>query len=318
MVFFGHSIYYSSIAPNVVSAAPWWLTGFLSGSGVAIFFTLSGYLIVNIAKISTPKDFIRHRLIRIFPGYWLAIFIYFCIQKFNFSLFSWESFLLIPFFNNYNTYNIPAWSLFYEIQFYLYVFILLMIAKFIKKDLRFLIYLTSFVWFILIIYFCLVVVPNLNSQIPGIYIIFSSINLIFIGGIFSDKLNVKFLINRNYINLIIGSLLYFLSLYIEPISNRLLPNVILSFGGIFLLNFFYNFKTSSNSLLENFSDKSYGVYLIHLIILDEFFLILQKYGFNTTYQFVWFIILALLAFIPSFYFGVIENKFHKNLKSFMR
>jgi exopolysaccharide production protein ExoZ len=43
--------------------------------GVMLFFAISGYLMAQLAPGSTSLRFMAHRLIRIYPPYWLAVFV---------------------------------------------------------------------------------------------------------------------------------------------------------------------------------------------------------------------------------------------------
>lgn len=316
MVFVSHAFYYSSLAPNIINSVPWWVTGFLGGSGVAIFFAISGYLIINIANRVTPSTFIFDRFLRIFPGFWLAILLYLYTENFDISLINWQSFFLIPIFNNFNSYNIPAWTLFYEIQFYLFVYLLLLINCVLKINFSNFIYFISLIWLNLILLYCLTFGSDLNSQTPGFYIFFSSMNLGFIGGIFSEKFNILYFRKNNYINLLIACVLHFLSLYIEPSSNRIYPNIILALAGIFTLIFFINSKFKFP--FPHFADKSYGIYLVHIIFLDIIIVLLSLSELRNNSQLIWLILLLLTAFVPSYYFGFLENKLHQMLKRFVR
>jgi peptidoglycan/LPS O-acetylase OafA/YrhL len=43
--------------------------------GVMLFFAISGYLMAQLAPGATSLRFMAHRLIRIYPPYWLAVFV---------------------------------------------------------------------------------------------------------------------------------------------------------------------------------------------------------------------------------------------------
>jgi exopolysaccharide production protein ExoZ len=43
--------------------------------GVMLFFAISGYLMAQIAPGATSLRFMAHRLIRIYPPYWLAVLV---------------------------------------------------------------------------------------------------------------------------------------------------------------------------------------------------------------------------------------------------
>ena len=43
--------------------------------GVMLFFAISGYLMAQLAPGATSLRFMAHRLIRIYPPYWLAVLV---------------------------------------------------------------------------------------------------------------------------------------------------------------------------------------------------------------------------------------------------
>ncbi len=108
-------------------------------SGVDLFFVISGFIMITITqkagKENNPVDFLIHRFARIYPNYWFYFFITFAIflvqpslvnasQGNHFDFF--RSLFLIP------AVTLPlvliAWSLIYELYFYL-VFALLIAIK---------------------------------------------------------------------------------------------------------------------------------------------------------------------------------------------
>lgn len=49
--------------------------------GVMLFFAISGYLMAQLAPGSTSLRFMAHRLIRIYPPYWLAVFVVVVVSR---------------------------------------------------------------------------------------------------------------------------------------------------------------------------------------------------------------------------------------------
>ena len=102
----------------------------LGQSGVDLFFVISGFIMVTIVskegRENKSVDFLIHRFSRVYPNYWFSFFITFAVflvqpsivnasQGGRFSFF--RSFFLIP------SATLPlvliAWSLIYEIYFYI-------------------------------------------------------------------------------------------------------------------------------------------------------------------------------------------------------
>ncbi len=126
--------------PDVASLD--WALMFLSEShhGVDLFFLLSGFLIARILNknrqhFSYPS-FLRHRLLRIYPAFFLSILVaaYVYISYLKLFAFKWSEFLMnlvflwgcpdlnlgsFHFVLHMEPYNFVTWSLFYEMMFYL-------------------------------------------------------------------------------------------------------------------------------------------------------------------------------------------------------
>ena len=53
----------------------------LGGFGVCLFFVISGYLMASLANKTSASRFIVHRIIRIYPIYWLVLIVFFLINR---------------------------------------------------------------------------------------------------------------------------------------------------------------------------------------------------------------------------------------------
>jgi len=105
--------------------------------GVDLFFVISGVVIstVTVGKFSNPRSagtFLKHRLFRIFPIYWIYCAIFLSGYLYNPLWFNnstghrvdiVDSFLLIP--TNGGMLIMQGWTLSYEMYFYLMFFLLL-------------------------------------------------------------------------------------------------------------------------------------------------------------------------------------------------
>ena len=111
------------------------------GSGVDIFFVLSGFIITyshvrQIGNPSTTLIFLKRRFIRIFPIYWIIITV-FLVLNLTLSTFYkthfdtgignlLKTYLLLP---NHTMFNGVSWSLTNELFFYLLFTLALLIPK---------------------------------------------------------------------------------------------------------------------------------------------------------------------------------------------
>lgn len=108
--------------------------------GVDIFFVISGFIMYAIARNEAPREFLVRRIIRVVPLYWLATLTLLLMhQKAAILSMSHElvdhivkSLFFIPHYNLSHPniiwpYLIPAWTLTYEMFFYILFFIGLLI-----------------------------------------------------------------------------------------------------------------------------------------------------------------------------------------------
>lgn len=108
--------------------------------GVQAFFIVSGFVIfMTLQKTTRTFDFISHRFIRLFPTYWISVFITFAAVSI-FSLPGRET-TVLEFFANlsmvHTQFGINGvdgvyWTLLYELKFY-FLMLLLFIFKFLNK-----------------------------------------------------------------------------------------------------------------------------------------------------------------------------------------
>ena len=111
---------------------PPWINANALSSGVDIFFVISGFVMMMTAQQLTPQEFVRKRLIRIVPLYWLLTLTLFAVGIMAPSVFQYtrvdggalvKSLLFIPFHNaghngELTPLLIPGWTLNLEMFFY--------------------------------------------------------------------------------------------------------------------------------------------------------------------------------------------------------
>ncbi len=309
--------------------------------GVAIFFVVSGYVITlsaesNLASGKSPLAFLRNRLRRIYPVYWVSILVvvampyleaalsmlksgHFASPQTFFQKYTsadWVHLLLLTkvfqaqswdLYTQFRDVNAVYWSLAIEVQFYLVVFFALCLRRYFRVFIALL-----SVVALALMYFRI----NLNY---GLFIHYWPVFSVGIGLAYMHRAEVKFRPERLWPAVVFPAL-YLLSLFfvysLLPAHYNSLPLVVAIGTAGFL--WFYDrlegllqkLKRSHNLLLQLsvrfmllLGATSYSIYLLHLSVyrLPEMVLrqVLQPGG-------LLFALLTLLATLalcyPLYYF----------------
>lgn len=259
------------------------------GSGVDIFFVLSGFIITwsnrqYLAKPANTGKFLRRRFVRIFPIYWLIITTLLILQ------------LALPTFYNtsYNTNSSPllqtylllpdhvmlngvSWSLTNELFFYLLFTLALIIPN--KKFSLFL--MTGYFLLLLVVAFA---IPQLTTGNPYKEMLFFPMNIEFFLGILIvlivDRvpfIRAKALLVAGIVLFVAGALLDNAGIRItgDAISGAL--NRVLLFGVpsflviLSVVKLELNRTVKMHGLFLQLGDASYSIYLFHLPVVAAFF-----------------------------------------------
>jgi peptidoglycan/LPS O-acetylase OafA/YrhL len=316
-------------------------------SGVTLFFVLSGFLITNIllnfreknqaagvSQFNSIKSFYIRRSLRIFPIYYLLIFLLFIV---NFSstreLFPWLASYTTNIYMTINTTYIGSfthfWSLAVEEQFYIFwVFVAVFVPQkhlkntivtFIVFSLLSLFYMMQFTRFWLS---DLLVINQMYSLGFGALIAYYFK--------YEPEFFEKISVSKMKGILIIGLLLYTLVfIYRKPDSLfemfRLFKNPAMSVIYFFavLIAVKDGFKGLIKKILESrvmifIGRISYGLYIYHLFINDLFLHVINKYTKIQTTPFGYFLIFLVLNFlIASLSWYLIEKPIN-GLKKYFR
>ena len=259
-------------------------------SGVQIFFILSGFIIaytgrnqINRGGLSAFKTYLKKRLIRIYPIYWVTITGFLLLMfLLHFSTGHQITFLnllgtyaLLP---NHEMINGVSWSLSHEMYFYLLFALLIWSKKFIYPIVGIL------VLSIVGLFFS----SELSQTHRYIDFLFSRYNLQFalgVGLVFIPW--QKMSINRTIalMGILLFSIIYFIFGHFgHPQFSSTQADLIygLITCGYILFSLFYESINpkgiSPNNFFVHLGDASYVLYLIHLPILRVFHRVLNSMG----------------------------------------
>jgi len=116
-----HASYY--VMQSRGDGTMWQLFARAGGFGVVLFFAISGFLMAELATNTPPLKFLAHRLIRIYPIYWLCVYVVVVLSHLGSAPIRPDllSLLLVP--GGTRAYVLGVeWTLPFELTFYLIVF----------------------------------------------------------------------------------------------------------------------------------------------------------------------------------------------------
>lgn len=292
------------VATHFFGSSLKWFSPYFGHMGVDIFFTLSGFLMVYSQNDSkNASKFLVGRVKRIYPLYIILslpmIFIAFGYENILYSI---GNAMLIPGFNDpqYSMANYPAWSLVYEMIFY----VIFTFALLFKRD-----RVSSCVITVSVI-FALVWIFNGKYDKQGWvnlgYILGDQLLLNFAVGcliaLVYKKININWGVNF-YIFLAFTLILLYMALH-EIQNVRIIKLGIPSFLIIILAAFSRPANDLFYRVLYLIGGASYSIYLSHLYLAELKPLALKWFGRND-FVFYWSSsILAIIAII----FGIFLYK----------
>lgn len=234
--------------------------------GVDIFFVISGFVMYLAARNELPGEFLRKRIIRVVPLYWLATFALLILNtRLNFSSISFDeathiikSLFFIPHYsfsrtNDIFPYLVPGWTLNYEMFFYLIFCIGLLLARTLLLTSIVIVLLSITGFFIesqnaLITFYT---APLLIEFLLGMWIAYAYVN--------------KLISNTLFIFLPIGFLGLFTIPFVPDGDVRLTIKIISS-AMIIIGAVAFGTRSNYSKLLNLLGDASYSIYLTHAVI----------------------------------------------------
>jgi exopolysaccharide production protein ExoZ len=262
------------------------------GSGVDIFFVLSGFIITYsnrsiLSKPSMPGWFLKRRFTRIFPIYWIVITVFLLLQlafaSFYTNPFDWSfknllsTFLLLP---GHVMVNGVSWSLTNELFFYLLFTLAIIIPS--KKTIAFI----GAVYFLLVL---LLSVTGYSTGNPYLSLVIFPMNIEFLLGVLIaltiDKLPKGWLYTLFVAGIFIFGIGAFyrnndLLLLNSNMSEGLDRVILFGFPSFLIIAALVKWELSNNVKVKNIflqlGDASYSIYLVHLPIVAAFYKIIAK------------------------------------------
>jgi peptidoglycan/LPS O-acetylase OafA/YrhL len=304
LVLVQHSYYFSGLALNI---DPMYFLKFELGTiGVYVFFIISGYIIYK--KIDSQfLDFIFKRITRIYPTYFLTMALSFLL----FWLFSRENLpvltndlsqLLLPTGNLNGSFQIPYWSLIYEVFFY-GIFSLSLLGS--TRNPRRTLLIICAIWTALILYslfFVKAEIPPANPTFRQIF--FSKQNLYFIAGILLSMSDEE----KPYYLLIYGLILSVIST--TPFGSGLRYDLNIMLLGTLAVVILEKLSKYIPALLVRIGDWSYGIYLLHLPIV---YILYKSLTGRIINQGQGFLIMFTIALGVSTLYGYLDNILYHNI-----
>lgn len=294
------------IRSKIYGSYSWWFSDIINSfvrSGVPIFFMISGYLCLNSSKDENIFIFVKKRISKIILPFIFYSWLYYSGLGIGEKVVISIKDFLERFFQNNIIYHL--WFVYMIILMYLVAPILKKAVKNCSKN--------EAIYFFIIIIMPTTIIPFINKSF-NIWIgfftpLFEGYLGYFLLGYILAKYDITSLTRRwIYAGGVIGIIIsvlgtYFLSsnLYIDDfynggyqINNYLVSSAIFVFAK-------YNFKEIKSNLIKNvilkMSALSYGVYLIHVMIIERI-LSITNFGFFSPVLYI--CVLSVLCFVISY------------------
>lgn len=272
--------------------------------GVDIFFVISGFIMfyTQNLKSNKPSKFLKDRIIRIVPIYWMLTTFYLLLYFFIPSIFrdfspDFQYILSSYFFLSGIIFQLHpilsyGWTLEYEAIYYLVFAIILFFPRRIQ--------------FILVAVFLIF-----------IYLLFSYLSVVifeFIFGMLVAYLYLKKGVNKkSKVILILGIFILFSSIFVKVTeSTRLFYYGASAFLIVYGL---LGVKETNSKLLVVLGSASYSIYLIHVFTLPLFYKISSKIFYFIDGDILLFIAILFTVSIGTLFYYFVEKPVTKKLKA---
>ncbi len=293
------------------------------GAGVDIFFVLSGFIITytsikNLTHSDNVMPFLRRRIVRVFPTYWIIITGFLLLQVFFSSFYKTHysfnirnilsTYFLLP---GHTMINGVSWTLTYELFFY-FLFTLAFILP-TKK----LIYLVFTFYTVVLI---LLPVFGYYASNPNYWVnlLTHPMNTEFFMGILA-ALIIPYIPSKMCIPFVAGGCILFLVggilgnrqfIVVNDIFNRV---ILFGIPAFFIIVGLVKFELHKSIEVHNIflllGEASYSLYLLHLPILVAFTRIIARSGITNSVEIhiLLFVAIVMICFVSILFYKWIEK-----------
>lgn len=286
----------------------------IGNAGVDLFFVISGFVMVVVThnqfqNSSAIKNFLYHRISRIYPIYWLFtlfllsihfVFPHAVSQLPDQQSYIWKSLFLIP--QNQLPLITLGWTLIHEMYFYLiFTLFLFFPEKYFIKLLG--------IWSLLIVIGNILLHHYPSFSSPAILLITHPLTFEFIAGCIIAKLYYAGVSAKSDIFFWLAIILLVISFeFFSHFGSGIIANIengvtrVLMFGiaSALLVYAVVGFESCGvlfPKVLRSIGDSSYSIYLSHIFILSTLGRIYSKMPWHNVFIHIAFIITAILVVI---------------------
>jgi peptidoglycan/LPS O-acetylase OafA/YrhL len=230
--------------------------------GVALFFAISGYLMSGLVRSDDPWRFLSHRILRIYPTYFLMVGLVLAMSRITGVPASFDllGFTLLPAGLRTFTLGGLEWTLVFEITYYTLLFLLALAG--LQRHIE----VMALVWAAVILgWLALAPGESQQSQLPIHLLLLASANFAFAGGLLVPSLIARGLLPRA--GALLGIPLILAYDWVGLGANRILAG----FAAVCLVGWAVQAKAQRPTILTRpllaLGDWSYALYLCHAPII---------------------------------------------------
>ncbi|KQT51950.1 hypothetical protein ASG43_20895 [Aureimonas sp. Leaf454] len=304
-------LYHAAVYLQIMKGSTWGtelVPGWFGAVGVGLFFALSGYLMSRIMTTTSFQDFILHRIIRIYPTFFLATILFLGLGTIAglSPIWDWRSWTLMP--SGPASYALGVeWTLVFEMMFYVFVGLLILFKK------------QGSAITVLIAWLLVMNLHNVyRPDDPSINLFhpfglpFVSLNVAFAAGMLLP-LVLKTHVPHPVIAILIGLNTFYIGAHFGTVPVRWGIGIGAGLIVLSLASWQYDGNLPGQRILDRIGDRggsyTYALYLIHVPIIRMVYV--QSDGQDPRFLF-WLVV--VVSFASSIPFGMLDNYLYRQLK----